>query len=546
MLCTFWSFRTTKYVSWLSLGVGYFFLAALGIYVTREAGNIAAIWPANGLLLSFLMFAERRDWPGLMAVCVPGLVAANLIFGDTLPVALGLVVANIVEVFVAAYLFAKYDDTADPLSDLVSILRFVAYCVCVAPVFGAILGAGVLHVGYGADYFSVLPVWWAADALGYLLILPLVAKGAIAKGRLVELCFLVLCSSAVLGYGFTSEKIAVLFPILPLMLLSAFRVGPPGTALLGLIVSTICIGFTVHDRAVLVPIAGGEVVHQIIFIQFYLVTAVFAPFVISVVWAERARMIRSLQANEAALEDMAVRSETLREEAEQASRFKSLFIAQVSHEFRTPLNAIKGFSEMLKNEFFGPLGSDKYREYVDLITWSGDHLLQVVDDVMVYSQIETGRYQLNCEDTDIAPIVDDVCKFFAVKARSDGLEVKTSIAENMPAIDADPKALRIMLLNLVGNAGKFTPTDGRVTVTAVTNDEAVRITVSDTGPGIPQKDIDRILGPFQRGAPVTQKAEEGAGLGLSIVYGLVRLHGGSLEIENSPEGGAVFTLVLLV
>ncbi|WP_119422509.1 sensor histidine kinase [Desertibaculum subflavum] len=231
-----------------------------------------------------------------------------------------------------------------------------------------------------------------------------------------------------------------------------------------------------------------------------------------------------------------------KELAESANRAKSSFLANMSHELRTPLNAVIGFSELLKNEIYGPLGSDRYREYATDIHSSGMHLLELINDVLDMSRIETGKFVVAIEDIAPTSITEDVVRLMMVEAQRKEIELHTSITHETPRIRADRRALRQILFNLLSNAIKFTPEHGEVSLDASIDGEFLHISVVDSGVGIPKADIPRLARPFEQVANALTRATHGSGLGLAISKALAELQGGRLEIESELGRGTTISV----
>ncbi len=222
-----------------------------------------------------------------------------------------------------------------------------------------------------------------------------------------------------------------------------------------------------------------------------------------------------------------------KEAAEEANRHKSYFLAKMSHELRTPLNAVIGFSDVMLNELFGPLGNPQYRIYARDIFNSGQHLLDLINDVLDLSKIEAGKYELNIKQIDLRQMVRDTGWLIRGQIDEKRLQLNTSIAPNLPKIEADERAVRQVLTNLLSNALKFTPTGGSIHVRVEPDHpNFVRIVVSDTGAGIPEEKIKSVCVPFAQQGAIELAKESGAGLGLAIVDSLVHLHGGTLELKS--------------
>ena len=232
----------------------------------------------------------------------------------------------------------------------------------------------------------------------------------------------------------------------------------------------------------------------------------------------------------------ALHYENLRVKA--ANNAKSEFLANMSHELRTPLNAIIGFSQMTYQGIFGPVGNPKYLEYASDINASGQHLLELINDILDLSKIEAGKAELHEQVIDIPRVVKSCLSLVKERSQRAGLTLQSELPEGLPSLRADERKLKQMLINLLSNAIKFTPSGGTVALTAsVEPGEGLLIRVSDTGIGIAAEDIATALEPFvQVGGSLTRR-HEGTGLGLPLTKALVELHGGSLEIDSALDRG---------
>lgn len=227
-----------------------------------------------------------------------------------------------------------------------------------------------------------------------------------------------------------------------------------------------------------------------------------------------------------------------RHQAESASRAKSDFLANMSHELRTPLNAILGFSEVLMNEMVGPLGQPRYREYAVDIHESGQHLLALINDILDLSKVEAGRVELVDDVIDVGALVDKAVRLVADRAAQAKVEVRVLAAPDLPSLIADERLVKQALLNLVSNAVKFTPEGGRVDVSlSLEADGGFRLGVRDTGIGIAESDIERVLTPFCQVESTLSRNYQGTGLGLPLTKSFVEMHGGTLELTSRPGEG---------
>ena len=237
--------------------------------------------------------------------------------------------------------------------------------------------------------------------------------------------------------------------------------------------------------------------------------------------------------------------ERARAEAERADEVKSRFLANVSHELRTPLNAIIGFSQLLAGEGAMALGPERAREYAGIIGQSGQHLLEVVNTLLDMSRIQSGNFDYAPETIDIAALTRSCCDLMQLRADAAGVALVRSRDETPVEIVADPRACRQTLINLVSNAVKFTPAGGRVEVSLRRIRDGLEIGVCDTGIGVGEEDLGRLGTPFfQAGGGGYRRSHEGTGLGLSVVQGLVGLHGGSIAIASAPDEGTAVTVTL--
>ena len=232
--------------------------------------------------------------------------------------------------------------------------------------------------------------------------------------------------------------------------------------------------------------------------------------------------------------------EIAREEAESLNAGKSRFLANMSHELRTPLNAVIGFSDIMRAKLFGEL-PPKYAEYAEMIHDAGRHLLDLINDVLDISKIEAERYQLSRDLFDARDAVSGALRLTRLQADEAGISMRGLLPPTPLEVEADSRALKQIVLNLISNALKFTPRGGSITVAVGGDGEDLEIVVSDTGVGIAEADLERIGRPYEQAGDAAQKVR-GTGLGLSLVRSFAELHGGSMSIESRLGEGTAVTV----
>lgn len=238
------------------------------------------------------------------------------------------------------------------------------------------------------------------------------------------------------------------------------------------------------------------------------------------------------------LEEAKEMSEEARRHAEQANIAKSQFLATMSHELRTPLNAIIGFSEVLHSELLGAHKVGQYKEYAGDIHASGQHLLNLINELLDLSRIEAGKYELNEEAVALSEIAEDCRRMLEIRARSKTIELTASFGTNLPKLWGDERAIRQVVLNLLSNAIKFTPQGGKVQLVVTrSGDGGQLISVKDNGPGIPEQEMATVLSSFGQGSLAQKTAEQGAGLGLPIVQRIMELHQGRFDLFSKVRFG---------
>jgi signal transduction histidine kinase len=525
-----------------------FVCACGGLALSDLIGRVSAIWLGNAVLVYFLLKHPPRAWNAILLAGLGGNFAADLVMGDSLTMALALTSCNAVGVVVLSAPLAMLSLQND-LSRLRPLGIFYALALGPAPVASALLSAVFFHYAQGRDFVHQALDWYATDALGYSIVVPMlmtVQLAALKKmfGRdqiLVTLLLFGLLSGALALNFFARYPVA--FLIFPAVILITFQRGFAGGA----------IALVMAAAYLMIPVLSGDghalpTLHslrsQIIVVQIFIAVIGFSVVLVGAALEQRKQL-------EQGLAQAIVRAENAREEAfvardaaERANRLKSMFLATMSHELRTPLNAIIGFSELMHGELFGPLGDARYREYSQLVGRAGHHLLSLINDVLDMSKIEAGKFELHRQAFDLREIVRDCFDLMRDQAAKGGVALVEETGDRQLAVEADRRAMKQILLNLLSNAIKFTPEGGRVSVRAWASNGMVTLSVIDTGIGIPADQVANLGNPFVQIRSSAGASHEGTGLGLALVRALTEIHDGRLSIESASGKGTTVSVVI--
>ncbi|MEM1381277.1 MAG: ATP-binding protein [Pseudomonadota bacterium] len=253
--------------------------------------------------------------------------------------------------------------------------------------------------------------------------------------------------------------------------------------------------------------------------------------------------VHILEQSRKELSDLNQRYALERQRAEDANRAKTEFLANISHELRTPLNAINGFSAIMQSELYGPLGSEKYAEYVNDINDSGCHLLELIDEILDLSKVEAGKMELRLKPLDLEKLLAESIRVIEPQSRADNVHLHAAY-DHLPSVFGDARAVKQVLLNLLSNATKFTEGGGRVTLTTVSDLDSVTVIIADTGQGIDADNLTRLGTPFVNFVSSQKRDKRGTGLGLALSKSLIDAMGGILCIASEKGRGTVAAFTL--
>lgn len=513
-----------------ALVVGGAVLAAalLGILL-RPVGNLSAFWPANAVLLGLLVRFPGLARPSGWIAATAAFVLADLLTGSSWTKAALLTLCNMVGTVTAYMLMARLapkDRLLERPSSLVAVMLIVLVASTVTSIFGGMVNVVLFHGGPARGFL----LWLATELANYIVILPIVLTfpGPTAlKQRLDSIMrtppraaaaapfitYLV-CLAMVPMVGGPG---ALAFPV-PSLLWCALTYGLAASALLTLSFAVWTLVILSMTSASLAHLSGLELVS----LRLGVMLVALAPITVASAMAERNELLREATA--------------ARKAAEDAMAARTLLLATMAHELRSPLTAIVGFSNMMAKQVFGPVGHPKYLDYAQSIELAGSHLSELVTDLLDTAKVEAGKIELAPTEVSSRDVVEQSLRLVR------GLAVEAEVNLIMlpgewPPIHADQRAIKQVLINLLSNAVKFSPPAGRVEVSGACHAGRLTISVTDFGRGIAEPELALLGRPFVQTGDATSR-RQGSGLGLALSQELVERHGGQLRLESTLGQGA--------
>lgn len=502
--------------------------AVLGILL-RPVGNLSAFWPANAVLLGLLVRFPRLARLSAWGAAALAFVAADVATGSSWTKALLLTLCNMVGIATAYVLMVRLapkDRLLERPSSLVAVMMIVLAASTVTSIFGGMANVVLFHGGVARGFF----IWLATELANYIVILPIVLTfpGPAALKRWFEglirtppkpsaaapfITYLV-CLAMVPIVGGPG---ALAFPV-PSLLWCALTYGLAASALLTLSFAVWTLVILSMTTASLTHLSGLELVS----LRLGVMLVALAPITVASAMAERNALLAEATA--------------ARKAAEDAMAARTLLLATMAHELRSPLTAIVGFSSMMARQAYGPVGHAKYLDYAQSIELAGSHLSELVTDLLDTAQVEAGKLELTLAPVSSRDVVEQSLRL----VRGLAVEAEVSLIMNpgdWPQVHADQRAVKQVLINLLSNAVKFSPPAGRVEVSGVSQAGRLIVSVRDFGRGIAEDELAFIGRPFvQIGDPASRR--QGSGLGLALSQELVERHGGRLRLESTLGQGA--------
>ena len=524
--------RAYRALTLVVLFVIYVVAGKLGLSLAFVNQSATAIWPPTGIALAAFLLGGNWVWPAVFA----GAFVVNATTARAITPAVFIAIGNTLESAAGAWLVRRAAGGLRAFETAPLLLRYTACATCAAAIASTIGVAVLLWSGLARapDTASIWLTWWLGDLSGALLVTPAIICWA--RGRslprswahLLEVTgmAIVLVVSCYIVFGPTAageRHYPMMFFVLAVLVWVSLRFGRREVTVALLLTSTLSTAGTIHGYG---PFGEWTPAESLLLLQAYL--SVTAIVVLALV-AEFTRR-RSIE------DEMRV----LNEELAASVRVKDEFLATLSHELRTPINTVLGWSQMLRdNTLSGPLRS----KAIEAIHRNVTIQAQLVSDILDVSRMRSGTLRIERSPVRLATVVEDALEVVRPMISAKNLALSISVPADI-VLEGDGQRLQQILWNLLANAAKFTPNEGTVGLTATLGDRDVEIVVSDSGPGIDPAFLPYVFEPFRQADQGTTREYGGLGLGLAITRELVRLHGGSIAGGNHERGGAVFVIRL--
>jgi signal transduction histidine kinase/CheY-like chemotaxis protein len=507
-------------IAGIVLAVAFFTIAAISM---AKFGTNTPIWFANALAVAVLLQWRRRSWPWFLVLVYGADIAAMASVGTARPWLLSL--SDVVETFLTAALIRRIGGATAPFSNVAGLAKFILICLAV-PIVSATWGASMRALQLDIPPLPEIVNWYTASALGLLVVCPSLLiwmtpelRPRSTKQEIIETALLCAGLAIMALVTFQYSEAAYLFIVFPALLLLVWRRGFAGLTLGTALLLMIGLWQTLSGVGAFAQLVEQRNLHEEIeALQVYLGALALSSLPLAVVLADQRRLSAELS---------------------KVAEARSEFLAAMSHEIRTPMTGVLGMVDLLVSEH----PTARQQQQLDGIRASGRHLLNVLNDILDFSRIETGRIELEKVDFSLPVLLEQVQLELAPIAVERGIEINVGLTDRSPPIvRGDPTRLKQILLNLAGNAIKFTP-KGSVLILAAycpTGGEArFRFEVRDTGIGIAAEQQLHIFSAFTQADNSTSRRYGGSGLGLAISKRLVDAMGGEIGVESRLGEGSL-------
>jgi signal transduction histidine kinase/CheY-like chemotaxis protein len=527
------------------LGAVYFVAGRLGLLTPIVHEHVTLLWAPTGIALAAVLLFGLGAAPGIAL----GAFLVNLTVGGPATGAVGIALGNTLEAVGGAWLLRRFGFRPS-LDRVWDVLLLVGLGAVASPIASAAIGVASLaasgQIPLGRDAMQLASYWWLGDAMGALLVTPVILTWeelgrplTLRTERLLEIVLLVtgfvMVSDLTLGTWLENPILhpPLAFTLFPFLVWAAIRFGPRGAAAATLLAAGISIWATVEGLA---PFAGGTLGERLMFHHTYMALAAVTSLLLAAVFAER-------QQAEEKLRLALAREQEARAEAEAAGEAKDRFLASLSHEMRTPLTPVLAVVSALERD--GRVHPD-LRRPLGVLRRNVELEARLIDDLLDLTRIVRGKLELHPEVTDLREVVERTIEICCEgEPMADGVRIVKDLAAADHRIWADPSRLTQVLWNLLNNAVKFTPEGGTIAVRSRSEGDRLVLQVSDTGIGIEPEALPHVFEAFEQGSARSLRGTGGLGLGLAISKAIVELHGGRLTAESPGRGqGTTLTISL--
>ncbi|MBS0619694.1 MAG: MASE1 domain-containing protein [Spirochaetes bacterium] len=498
----------------------------LGFFLAFLHSQVSPVWPPEGISLAFVLLWGHRVAPGVLL----GAFTANYLNNPHLPTAVLIACGNTSSVIIAAYLIRRLTPVGNPFTRVRNVLFFLSVGTIPGAAVSALIGVTSLFVfGFveSGAFWHVALTWWTGEMQGLIIVAPFVytwsrlptIRWSIDRGIEAPLLIasLVTLSYIVFRAGFDMTYLPI-----PFIIWAIFRFKMHGAVTAISILSFASIYFTIRKQGPFAIMRGNELStnDSLMLLELYISVFTIMTMVLAATIQEREDYLIS-------------------EEAKRANTAKGEFLATLSHEIRTPLNGVIGSTELLKTTRLDA----EQQQYVEMLTGTAKMLAGLVNNILDYSKLEVGKLQFESIAFSPAHMFGEIKTMFSDVATKKGIALNIA-KENLPdAVIGDPLRVTQILVNLCGNAIKFTER-GSVTLSAEYKDAAMYLSVRDTGIGMRDDDMANLFTPFQQARRETARKFGGSGLGLRISSQLARLMGSDIHVESIEGEGSHFHLCI--
>ena len=528
------------------LAAGYVVAGRLGLVITAVGGFATPVWAPTGLSLAALVLFGQRLWPGIAL----GALLVNLWAGASAGVALGISAGNTLEAVLGAYALGRVPGFDPGLGRLKDVLALVLLAALLSTAVSATVGVSTLFLGGvlpRAELLATWRVWWVGDAVGAIVVAPLLMAAPALRDllrdrrRLWEGVGIVLLGVVLGQLVFRLEPSTPLHLLVrpasffPLLVWSALRFGPGGGAAATFLASILAIWGTASGTG---PFVYPTLAERLTLLQGFIASLAATTLVLAAVTTERRRAESALRE---ANDELEARVEQRTTELREAILARDQMLGVVAHDLRNPLTAAQIAVAAMLRALPDDAGSGLPRNAALTVEFSLQRATRLIRDLLDVTRLEAGTLLLERRPQAARELVVAVTDALAQVVSESALELQADIEPDLPPVVGDSERLFRVFANLVENAAKFTPPGGRIRIGARRDEKSVLFSVADTGAGIAAEDVPHLFDRYWQGRPTDRR---GAGLGLTIAKGIIDAHGGRIWVETTPGRGSMFCFTI--